>query len=238
MSCGRCSIGFVSCSIVKTRCIESTLPRVRNALERHYGDICYFAQKLDATIAAEAPISLELRNDRMWGALKQHQPRLSLWKYLKYWDELQKQLVELRKIIKDRLQISVGADTRLEHLSSSQFEAALSGIVAAVAFNMEQQARGAKGLNLDEDLNVKPKTGDLVKIEYGSFHLGDQPKNEVGNIKSTIADWRRRVTHWKKYPDMRILLDKLLKTRDKIRDELAVIILRRIVTGHCKYCPL
>ncbi len=102
----------------------------------------------------------------------------------------------------------------------------------------QQQARGAQGPNLPENFRTIPKESGLVKIEYGAFLIGDQDEKEVGNIRSMIEDWQQRVISWQEYNDLKKYTDRLLEIKDRIRDELAVIILRRRVPGHCRYCPL
>ena len=217
---------------------EARAAVVRGAYKRHYIDIVKFAKILDDEIAAEATISLASRENRMWEALKEHQPKASLWKYLREWDKTQSDIKELNNVIINRLKNEVGADKRLTNLSGAQRKYAITGITAAISFEMHQWAREAQGLNLPENFLTKPTENGLVKIEYGSFHIEDQDGKEVGNIKSVISDLERKVTSWDVYSDLRKHLEYLLELKDKIRDELAVIIFRRIVRGRCRYCPL
>lgn len=217
---------------------EARAAVVRGAYEKHYGDIVKFAKILEDEIATEVPMSQTSRKNRMWGALKEHQPKASLWKYLREWDKTQSNIKELSNGIINSLQNDVGADKRLTNLRGTQRKSAVAGITAAISFDMHQWARGAKGLNLPENFLTIPKEKGLVKIEYGSFHLGEHNAKNVGNIKGVISDLERKVTSWDEYNDLRTQLEKLLNLKDKIRDELAVIIFRRIVRGRCRYCPL
>jgi hypothetical protein len=217
---------------------EARAAVVRGAYEEHYKDIVNFAKGLDDEINSEIPISRALRENRMWGALKEHQPKATLWKYLRQWDQTHSDIEKLNKTITKRLENEVSADKRLTNLGVLQRKYAIAGITAAVFFQMRQWARGAQGLNLPEDFHEIPKEKGLVKVEYGSFHMEDQDPKEVSNIKSVISDLERKVTSWSEYNDLQERSKNLSELKDEIRDELTVIILRRIVRERCRYCPL
>ena len=53
---------------------------LRQALEKHYADLCDFAQKLDLELARVGGSLLMLKNDPMWSALREHLPRSTIWK--------------------------------------------------------------------------------------------------------------------------------------------------------------
>jgi len=217
---------------------EARAAVVRGAYEEHYKDIVNFAKALDDEINSEIPISQALRENRMWEALKEHQPKATLWKYLRQMDKTHSDIKELNKTITKRLENEVSADKRLTNFSGAQRKYAVAGITAAISFQMRQWARGAQGLNLPENFRVTPKEEGSVKIEYGSFHIEDQKPKEAGNIKRVISDWERKLISWKEYNYLQEHSKNLLELKDEIRDELAVIILRRIVRGRCRYCPL
>lgn len=217
---------------------EARAAVVRGALEQHYRDICYFAEKLDAEISAETSISQLLRADRMWGALRQHQPRSPLWNLLLRWDNLQDGMTNSGNKIRRRLEKKLRAAPRLNYLSGFQYEAAVSGVVAALAFQTQRWARGTQGLVLDQDFNARLGKSRMYKTQYGSFPMGNQNKQHVKVIRDVIAGYERHMSSWSEYDDFHKVVEELLKIKEKIRDELAVITLRRIVPGRCRYCPL
>ena len=59
---------------------EARAAVVRGAYEKHYKDMVNFANSLDNEIDAEIPVSQTLRENRMWEALKEHQPKASLFR--------------------------------------------------------------------------------------------------------------------------------------------------------------
>ena len=60
----------------------------------------------------------------------------------------------------------------------------------------------------------------------------------VPEIQKLVSDLLHEVATWKESDDMRRLLLELDRVNRVLRDELAVIILRRVVPERCKYCPI
>ena len=59
---------------------------LRQALEKHYADLCCFVQKLDSHIVGEKGSPSTMRSDPMWSALEEHLPRSTIWKKLDRWE--------------------------------------------------------------------------------------------------------------------------------------------------------
>ncbi len=217
---------------------EARAAVVRDALERHYRSMVGFARKLDKNVNAELVIPQALRDDRMWVALKQHQPRSPLWNLLGQWDKIHDSLKDLDRKLEARLQSELRADVRFQGMTASQLEAAVSGIVAALAFEMKLWARGAEGLNLNEHFGKTEKGVNAFEVNYGSFYMGIQDDKHAELMKAVIHDYEKVVTAWQEYGKLQEATEQLLAVKDKLGDELAVVILKGIVPGHCKYCPL
>lgn len=218
---------------------EARTTVLRSALERHYTDLCEFAEKVDSVIAGEGAISPELKYDRMGAALRQHVPRYPLWNYLVTWDNIQQELTVSKGDVKKRLEKELGSDARLNQMPNTDRSAVVNGCTAALTFQIEQWSRGGPGINIIDNFRVKPaKEKGVSNIEYGSFHMDNVHDNCIQTVKDVLADWESMVRDWEEYTAMEKLSTKLFRTKSKLLDELAVIILRRIVPGRCKYCPL
>jgi len=212
---------------------------LRSALERHYADLCEFAEKVDAVITGEGIISPELKHDRMWAALRQHVPRYPLWNYLVTWDNIQQETNVLKAEVKERLERELGRDARLNEIPDTNRGTVVYGCTAALTFQIEQWSQGRSGINIIGNFKVKPtKEKDVSNIEYGAFHIDNIDSHYVQTVEGILTNWESMVKDWEEYAAMEKLFKKLLTTKSKLRDELAVIILRRIVPGRCKYCPL
>ena len=217
---------------------EARIAVLREAVERHHRMLCDFAEKLDAEVQGEAPIAKTLQDDRMWKALKQHMPRSSLWYYLDRWDSLQQQLAELKHRVKKRLERGVDADPSLKALQVLPHRSVFDGLVEVLGFQMEQWCRGRKSLTLQGYFRTKDEGNGLIAIEYGAFNMGTGSVGDSNIVRKVTTSWESKVKSWKEYKELCSLWQKLENIRDKLREELAVIILRGVVRGHCIYCPM
>lgn len=217
---------------------ETRLLVLRSALENHYGDFCRFAQKLDAEIASEEKIPLLLREDRLWPALKQHLPRSPLWSYLNKWDELLGQLAGLQESIAIRLTEELKSDSKFGEMLPADRERAIPGLVAALGFQMKSRAQEYKGLNLKDNFRSEPTTEGLVNVHYGFANMEGVNKHNVAIIKQILSDFESKIINWEEFGHLQKLFKDLARLKQNIRDELAVVTMRRVVPGRCRYCPI
>ena len=65
---------------------------LRNALERHYADLCNFAAKLNGELDTKDGSLVLLREDPMWPVFREHLPRSTIWRNLDRWGSLKKEI--------------------------------------------------------------------------------------------------------------------------------------------------
>jgi len=218
---------------------EARTTVLRSALERHYADLCEFAEKIDSVIVGEGSISQELKHDRMWAALRQHVPRYPLWNYLVTWDNIQQELTTLKGDVKERLERELDNDARLNEIPDTNRSTIIYGFITILVFQLESWSRGRPGINIKDNFKIKPaKEKGAVNIEYGAFCMDDVDSHYVQTVKDILTGWEPRVKKWEEYAALEKLFEKLTKIKSKLQDELAVITLRRVVPGRCKYCPI
>ncbi|MCJ7515281.1 MAG: hypothetical protein MUO89_04865 [Dehalococcoidia bacterium] len=217
---------------------EARLIVLRSALENHYTDFCRFAEKLDAEIAREEKIPLSLREDRLWSALRQHLPRSPLWSYLNKWDELQEQLAGLEKDIAKRLTEELKSDLRLKEMASADRERIIPGLVVALGFQIKSWAQEHVGLTLNDNFQSKSATEGLVNVHYGFASMEGVNKDYVSTIKQVLSDFESKIIDWEEYGHLQKLFKDLGRLKQNSRDELAIITMRRVVPGRCRYCPI
>lgn len=211
---------------------------LRNAVERHYRDLCNFAEDLDTEITRETTIPSTLKDSRMWPALREHLPRSPLWKKLGRWERVLEELANLENDTRQRLTQMLKADSRLAEIIAAGEDGVVPGMVAALTFQVTNWARGWQGLNIKENFEVKPLEEGLVIIQYGFAQMGRVQENHAVKIRETLVDFQSKIPTWKEYEDMKKLFTEVERLKLSLRDELAIIILRRIVPGKCKYCPI
>lgn len=217
---------------------EARLMVLRSALESHYADLCRLAEQIDLQIMREARMPLSVTEDRMWSALRQHLPRSPLWAYLSKWDELQQKLDELRHEVTARLEKTMESDSRLSPMLSMAKEGVVAGMVAALAFQLESWSRERGGLTIKDNLHTEPAEDGFVNVRYGFAHMGKVSEGHLHLIREMLGDHESRIVDWPEYSTLQKLFQESDRLKRNLRDELAVVTLRRIVPGRCKYCPL
>jgi len=211
---------------------------LRNALEGHYGDLRHFAERLDSQIAGQPPVSPSTRDDYLRASLRQHLPRSPIWRYLARLDILHQRVAQSKHGVETRLGQEAWADSRLDPFLSDSEPVVIHGIVGILSSQAEQWAQGYRGLNLEENLVREPAEEGFVNLRYGAWQMGKVKNEQVAIIKDVLKDFESSITAWDEYRDLEKSHAELKRVRKNLRDELAVIILRRIVPGKCKYCPL
>lgn len=209
---------------------------LRQALEKHYADLCTFAQKLDSKLSHEfSLISLTPEEERLHQALRQHLPRSPMWKELLKWEEMvtlyQSSLASLGRCIDEELAQALPEGPVTRESGGGH----LYGFTGSLLFHLEDLARGAKGL---EDMQYVTATkGDgRTEIRYGAY-TWDVPDATADSTIQLHGDLKSAGTRWQEYIQLSHCIENLQGLRSGLRDELAVVILRRVVPGRCLYCP-
>jgi len=111
-------------------------------------------------------------------------------------------------------------------------------MVEALDFQMKSWVRGWKGLEIKDNFKVEPVGGRSVKVSYGAFNMNKVKEEHATAIREVLIDFESKITGCERYGKMQRLFTELKSLKLILRDELAIIILRRIVPGRCKYCPV
>lgn len=120
----------------------------------------------------------------------------------------------------------------------SQSNNPIDNILAALNFQMKNWARGWKGLDIKVNFKVEPVGDGIVNVSCGAFNMDKVKEEHATTIREVIIDFESRITGWDLYRTMQKLFTELEGLKLSLRDELAIITLRRIVPGRCKYCPI
>lgn len=211
---------------------------LRNAVESHYRDLCKLAEELDAEIKQDKAIPSELKDRPIWSALREHLPRSPLWKKLGRWEHVWEELATLENDTKQHLAQVLEADSRLAEIIAAGEDGVVPSMVAALTFQVTNWARERKGLDIEENFDIKPAEEGFVTIRYGFAQMGKVKEGHVARIREILVDLQSKIPTCKEYDDMKKLFTEMERLKLSLRDEFAIIILRRIVPGKCKYCPI
>lgn len=214
---------------------EARFMVLRQALERHYQDLVSFAERLNSEVV-HASLPMGIERDRLWAALREHLPRSPLWRAIDRMERLNQELRTLEKQAEERLRREV--ESRLPSGvpisgGGSQVGLHLQGLSGAMAYHL-RQVEGGRLLSLETSA-----TGEgLVQVSYGSWTCAVVSPDRMDAAKRFIATLMTEVFQWPEREGMMRVLAERQRVTSAIGEELATIMLRRVVPGRCKYCPI
>ena len=211
---------------------------LRHALEQHYADLCAFAQRLAAQLTTEGVTLLLPRDDRMWSALREHLPRSVIWKSLDRWEHIKDRIRQVESDMAKSFEEQVKSRSPLSFATPSQVIGLSGGVVSALAFHCKDMAQGQPGLLSRADFTSHQMERELADIRLGAFDIGIVQSKQVPDIQKLVKELLNEVTTWDSYYELERLYTELKRIQGVLEDELAIITLRRVVPGKCKYCPI
>lgn len=189
---------------------------LRDALEKHYADLIAFAKKLELQLGSERSMLPSLKQDRLWEALRQHLRRSVIWKKFERWEQIRNEIAQLDMDLEKRLRQQIESQLRA---SSPSVEPGFNERLFIVLIkHIREAAWGIRELQ-SLDLNKIPESIDPIV---------------VGLIKSIFGE----VVKWEPYNNLGRFSSELRRVQRTLSDELAVIIMKRVVPGKCRYCPV
>jgi hypothetical protein len=208
---------------------------LRQALEKHYADLLSLAENLDSGII-HSSLPMGIKTDRMWTALHEHLPRSPLWKLIDKMEHLNDEVQNIEKRAEQRLSDKVRAENSFNLVS--QPEGPESGLY-------DKALLGAMNYHLHEnppcrllDITTSSVSELLTAVNYERWLCAVVPKGQVEKAKGFITNLMAEVCQWPECEELRKTLSERTKVTAAISEELAIIILKRVIPGHCKYCPV
>ncbi|MFC1956480.1 hypothetical protein ACFLWZ_08225 [Chloroflexota bacterium] len=215
---------------------------LRNALERHYDDLRKLAEKMNSEISGVGNVSSSPDDDLMEAALRQHLPRSPIWGYMSKWQNLRQRADEEQQKLEMVIEESVNTDQRLIPLINASLDGIVPGTVSVLVAEAKQWSRGNTGYSLKDSLVMEPAEEGLVNPRFGFARMGimevEHSERYVEIVHDVIEDLESRIRDQEDYRNLEKTIAEIGRLGGKLREELAVIRLRRIVSGRCKYCPL
>lgn len=215
---------------------------LRDALEKHYEDLRKFADGLNSEILGLRDVPSSPDDDLMEAALRQHLPRSPIWTYISKRQTLQQRVDEEQQKLERAIEVLVKEDRRLTPLTDAGLKGIVPGVIAVLVTEAKQWSHGNIGHSLKDSLVMEPAGEGLVNPRFGFSHMGimevEHSERYVKIVHDVLEDLESRLRDWEDYRDLEKTIAEIGRLGGKLREELAVIRLRRIVPGRCKYCPL
>ena len=64
------------------------------------------------------------------------------------------------------------------------------------------------------------------------------PEKHTESLRKILEDYSAKISTWNEYMKLQRLFIEMERVKVNLQDELATIILKRIVSGRCRYCPV
>ena len=206
---------------------------VRQALEKHYADLLSFAEKLDSGII-HSSLPMGIKNDRLWAAFHEHLPRSPLWKLIDKTERLNDEVQDIEKKAEQRLTDKVKKESSFNLV----FQPGVPGLY-------DQALLGAINYHLHDNpprallpITLSPLSETLTTVNYGGWPYAAMPTTQIEKATEFIRSLMTQVCQWPEYEELRKTLSERNKVTSVINEELVTIHLKRVIPGHCKYCPV
>jgi hypothetical protein len=196
------------------------------------------AEKIRADLIRNTPssLSLSLRDDPLYEALKKHVPKLRVWKNIERLGTMEVEFREVATNLRQRiaaeagesLSLPVGVEPGKSGLDEDFVKAMLSHLVN----------KASRGQGLDDQAYKTVPTDSGIRLERGVFLIALAPKVRVKKIQTTFDRMMVEALAWEEYLHMSGIVSEFYQILSKVKDELTKIILTRVVPGRCDYCPI
>lgn len=223
----------------------------RKALEDHYRDFNRFLQELDRDVE-KGKSTASFSTKAEWKALRQHIPSADVWVQIKEYEYslacVGTATESLRKWVTAKVD-----NGRAKGLQPGEGTDA-DGINALLMTQAKHWLSGSEGLDLDQLLTYEPsgnpeyvnlKAGGYVVgtvssggIRLGRINPGDILKHQSSSIILTYIEGLQKKLHASDaYTELSECTGRLNKAKERLHEGLEILIMKRVVAGHCKYCP-
>ena len=214
---------------------EARLIVLRQALEKHYADLLSFVERLDSGVI-HSSLPMGIKNDRMWAALHEHLPRSPLWKLIDKMEHLNDQVRDIEKRAEQRSWDKMKEESSFKLVS--QLGVSESGLydkalIAAMNYHLHENFPCTL-----LDTKTSPIGEVMTTIYYEGWACAVVPPDQIEKAKEFITNLMAQVCQWPEYEELRKTVSERAKVTATISEELATIILKRVIPGHCKYCPV
>lgn len=209
---------------------------LREALERHYADMCAVADQLNPRSGMNQRV-FSPKDDLIKIALRQHLPRSPIWDNLRKLDVLNKKIEDIGSTLDGKVD-SLRSDPRLQPFGK-RIPAIMSGVVPLFHHQAVQWAQDYPGLDLDsaEMLERTNNPGTFI-YGIGFARMGEMTNAELTLIRTLMKDWQTQIKLWPEFLDLEKGFVDRKRLEKSLANDLWAITLRRVLPGRCEYCPI
>jgi hypothetical protein len=219
---------------------------LRSALESHYADLCRYIETLARDPNQRVSLDGDLTGsyepmeywDQLGIALHQHIPRSPIWKYLNEIPKLRTLKSELKEKLDNKIEAEVEVEPHLPKELITETGNLTSDIIVLLKGQIYFWLDDRNTVNIEKDLRVERIEGEKVRVFLGSNSIGLIRQDQVKAISNNITGWMIRIRTWPEFIALKKTVHDLEQAQKELREEVAFIVLRRVVPGRCRYCPV
>lgn len=214
---------------------------LKGVLERHYADLCSFAEKMRADVKSYPPSSVSplQRNDPLWPALRQHLSRTPIWRDVDKLDRLIPDYEAAARSLRTRVEKEAVSLTSLPPSPSGDQPGILPGFSQVVAYQLEIGVRGWRGFTGVPFATKESDLGTMVRLGQYSIALLAKRDSDAkqAEVKKACDRLMKEGVQWEEHATLAKVVRDLMKVEKDLNDGLTTVILRRLLPGRCVYCP-
>ena len=215
---------------------ETRLMVLRDAVQSHFADLVHVAEKMGTEVSKGNSVS-PLTADRRYVALRQHLTYSPLWKLLDSWEKTRKEIEQAR--------VDLGARVERELTENAALAKAFAGgvpdyqnMVRLFTEQAEIWKLGGKGLSIDKDFHPESSEDGMTTAKVGGYTVGRTPEAQTDAVKLALMQYGTTFRDLDEFQRLQHGNEDLNRQAPAIDEELSVIIMRKVVSGRCKYCPI
>ena len=211
---------------------------LRRALEEHYRDLVALVGRIDSQVTSPTSFLIVEEGDRMWKALREHLPRSVLWKALRRWEHLQQERIQLQENAVARMQEEVKTSGQYKFATTTGTSGLnREGLAGLVTYRLRQVAEASGELPRPDTVRTEKADRGLVQLVCSARTCATVRRKNESKTKQFVHDLQVDINQWPETEGMKRTVSELRRLTETLREELATILLRRVVPGRCKYCP-
>jgi len=212
----------------------------REAMRQHFDDFIDVAKRLESRIVDGEVTSDLAASSPVYEALKDHLPQSTVWKRLDSWNELIKNESRCQIALDEAIKDYVKNDLALARLYSGT-QADLFFVEYFLAFQINYFLRnGVFAYDADKGIIYTPSpTPGLLDAKFtDAYKLGSIQPGKQSDLSAALKSAQTNLINSPEFRTLQEIRSEKTKARAPIKEQLDVVIWKRVVPGHCKYCPI
>jgi len=211
---------------------------LQDVLRDHHRDLTRFVEKLVAGMGRLLPPG-ELYafpvSDPIWSALRQHLAGHPLWQSVANWNDLAPVLRDDVARLSERITKEAPKTLDTGFNDDATRIGLNPGLTACLTYHLWSLAQGGTGMKEIELMRVTAPGG--AALQHSAYRIFLVAEADFDRRKNAYEKFLDAGKEWEEYRTLVSHAAKLVKVRDLLKEDLQTIVLRRVLPGHCRYCP-